>query len=607
MWPAPKDFYEYVYGTKSPDAIRQKYVSDRKLISYGFGDGGGGPQFEMVEMARRCKDLEGCPKVEHTTVSRFMQELEENVKNPDTYNGELYLELHRGTLTNQHNIKRNNRLAEIALHNLEYLTVHNAVENQEAASDADYRDLQCTLLVNQFHDILPGTCIPRAHKESLEQTGELLEKSAVLIREAAAPAAADNQITVINTTSVARCDTVYLDYVPGMRVQGGYAQQVVDTLQNGRKLAVAGVKLPSYGSTVLTLKPGEPEGSSAFALDGQNLTTPFAKVVFDDRGYMKSFYDTEANRELTGEGYAFNTFLVAEDLPAEWDNWDVDADLQMKFKDCADLLSREVVSNGPVELRIRSRYQLTEKSVITQDMVFSANSPLVRFETMMDWQDDHRFLKTAFDTSIFNDFVRQEIQFGYLKRPTTRNNSVDKAKFEVLNHKYTDLSESRYGVSILNDSKYGISAYEGQLRLSLHKGGLRPDFNGDKGQHYCEYGFLPHNSSFSAESVIEPAYAFNYKPVIVSGAREMGSLICSGCSNVIVETLKACEDSENAFIARLYEAEGTYTHADVKLGFTPKAVELTNMLEEKQEDLTAEETLHLTFHPFEIKTVKISY
>ncbi len=121
-----------------------------------------------------------------------------------------------------------------------------------------------------------------------------------------------------------------------MRVQGGYAQQVVDTLQNGRKLAVAGVELPPYGSVVLTLEPGEPEAApSAFALDGQDLTTPFAKVAFDDRGYMKSFYDIQAQRELTGEGYAFNTFLVAEDLPSEWDNWDVDADLQMKFKDCA--------------------------------------------------------------------------------------------------------------------------------------------------------------------------------------------------------------------------------------------------------------------------------
>ena len=241
-------------------------------------------------------------------------------------------------------------------------------------------------------------------------------------------------------------------------------------------------------------------------------------------------------------------------------------------------------------------------------MVFSANSPLVRFETLMDWQDDHRFLKTAFDTDIFNDFVRQEIQFGYLKRPTTRNNSVDQAKFEVLNHKYTDLSEAHYGVAILNDSKYGISAYEGQLRLSLHKGGLRPDYiHGDRGLHYCEYGLLPHQGGFSAQNVIEPAYAFNYKPVQVAGVREISSLISADKPNLVIETLKACEDSENAFIARVYEAEGGFTHGKLSLSFAPKAVELTNMLEETQEALPASDTLELTFRPFEIKTIKISY
>ena len=240
-------------------------------------------------------------------------------------------------------------------------------------------------------------------------------------------------------------------------------------------------------------------------------------------------------------------------------------------------------------------------------MIFSAASPMVRFETLMDWQDDHRFLKTAFDTSVFSDFVRQEIQFGYLKRPTTRNNSVDKAKFEVLNHKYTDLSETRYGVSILNDCKYGISVFGGQLRLSLHKGGLRPDFNGDKGEHYCEYAFLPHNCGFSVDSVAEPAYAFNYKPLVFAGARELPSLISSSASNVIIETLKPCEDGGRAFIARVYEAEGSYTHTDLKLGFTPTAVELTNMLEETEETLPASDKVALSLRPFEIKTVKISY
>ena len=607
LGPDPKTFYELMYDSKSPDAVRQKYVSDRKLLSYGHGDGGGGPQFEMIEMTRRTRDLEGCPRTEHTTVSRFMADLEQNLHNPSTYEGELYLELHRGTLTNQHPIKRNNRLAEIALHDLEYLTVANAVERKEPATDAEFRDLQETLLVNQFHDILPGTCIPQAHDEAKAQVSALIQEADSQIRKALAPAAAEDRVTVANPTSFIRSDVLYLDYREGMRIAGGYPQQITETLTGGRKLAVAGVELPPYGSVVLEWEPGDPDDRSPFGINGRELVTPFARVKFDDRGFLKSFVDTEAGRELAGEGYPLNTLLMAEDVPAAWDNWDIDADLEMKFRDSARFVSSKVVSKGAVELRIRNRYQLSEKSSLTQDVIFYAWSPLVKFETMMDWQEEHRFLKAAFDTSVFSDFVRQEIQFGYLKRPTTRNTSVEQAKFEVLNHKYTDLSETRYGVAILNDCKYGISAKGGQLRLSLHKGGMRPDFRGDKGMHYCEYGFLPHAGGFSAESVIQPAYAFNYHPIVMDGARPMDSLAFPSAENVIIETVKPCEDGERAFILRLYEAEGSFTHSDVTLGFQPKAVELTNMLEEKQASLDPAQTFHLTFHPFEIKTVKVRY
>ena len=182
-----------------------------------------------------------------------------------------------------------------------------------------------------------------------------------------------------------------------------------------------------------------------------------------------------------------------------------------------------------------------------------------------------------------------------------------RTKFEVLNHKYTDLSEPGYGVALLNDCKYGISVYEGQLRLSLHKGGLRPDFNGDRGEHYCEYAFLPHNCGFSAQSVAQPAYELNYKPLVFAGARPMASLLSSSAANVMIETIKPCEDGGRAFIARVYEAEGTYTHADLKLGFAASGIEATNMLEETQEVLPVGESLRLTFRPFEIKTLKFSY
>ena len=302
-----------------------------------------------------------------------------------------------------------------------------------------------------------------------------------------------------------------------------------------------------------------------------------------------------------------NTFLLAEDVPAQHESWDIDADIELKLRPEAVLLTREVVSDGALEFRIRSTYQLSEKSSLAQDMVFFAHSPEVRFETIMEWHDDQRILKTAFDTSVFTDFARQEVQFGYLKRPTTRNTSVEKAKFEVLNHKYTDISEHNYGIALLNDCKYGISLNGGQMRLTLHTGGNRPDHSGDKGTHYCEYSFLPHNCGFDAGSVVKPAYELNYKPVVVSGCAAIDSLARTADDSVIIETIKPCEDAERAFILRLYESVGSFTHTELTLGVKPKEAHITNMLEEIQEELEAESTIALTFKPFEIKTIKIAY
>ncbi len=222
----------------------------------------------------------------------------------------------------------------------------------------------------------------------------------------------------------------------------------------------------------------------------------------------------------------------------------------------------------------------------------------------MDWQDDHRFLKVAFDTTVQSDYARFEIQYGNVLRPTTRNTNVDKAKFEVLNHKFTDLSETRSGVAILNDGKYAISVNGSQMRLSLHKGGTRPDFTGDHGRHKVVYSFLPHTGSFSAQNVIKPAYELNVPAVVGRGGYEAVALAVPEKDNIIVESIKPCEDNEKAFIARLYEAEGTYTVTGVKLAPGAKKAQITNMLEEVIE--TAD-TDSLEFRPFEIKTIKISY
>lgn len=608
VWPDPQALSENLLEMGS-NTIKERVVSNRRLISYGFGDGGGGPEFGMIEMAERLKDLEGMPRTSHTTVSRFMQELEKGLTEPSTYNGELYLELHRGTLTNQHVIKRNNRKAEFALRDLEYVTVRNAIANQEEASAEEIDPLTGELLVNQFHDILPGTCIPRAHDEAIQAVSHIIQEAqsrTARLLAAGADGQGGNTVTVVNTLSFPRCGVLYLPF-EGMYVEGGYRQQVTEDLEGNRKLAVLGVTIPAFGSRVLTMTTEYVEEESAFCAEDNVLETPFVRVTFDEKGYLASMVDRRNGRQLRGEGYALNTFLVAEEVSLGWDNWDVDADYESKFRDCARLLSREVVACGAVEYRIRSSYQLSARSSLEQDMIFQADSPQVLFETRINWQDDHRFLKAAFDTSIHADYASHEVQFGYIRRVTNRNTSIEKAKFEVSNHKYTDLSETRYGAAVLNDCKYGISVKDSQMRLSLHKGGCMPDYRGDKGIHVCTYAFLPHMGSLSAKQVIWPAYQLNEPPLVVQGSLPMESLVSVGSDHVIVETIKPLEKKEKGFVLRLYEAEGADDVVTLGFGIPVRGVAEMNMLEEPLEEHGAARELALHFRPFEIKTLKVEY
>jgi len=608
IWPDAESLMEYVVdGRHTSDAIREKTVTNKRLLSYGFGDGGGGPQFEMIEMARRVQDLEGLPRSSHVTVGEFMKDLEQTVINPSVHSGELYLQLHRGTLTNQHVIKRNNRKAEFLLRDLEYITVNEAVRKGVIVSDEGIRPLMETLLVNQFHDTLPGTCIPRAHDQTNEEMAELLVNAKNLLHDRIGSTSDSHLLSIINTLSFERNDVVYLDLKENVMVDGDYAQQTFVDMHGEHKLAVSGIDIPAFSSVTVKLCEGTPQGASPFVYNGNVLETKLLHVEFDELGFITSLIDKRIGRELRGSGLPLNTFLMAEDVPSAWDSWDIDADLEMKLTPTAQLLSRKVVANGAVEFRIRSEYKISQLSRIVQDMVFFASSTEVRFETLMDWQDDHRLLKTAFDTTIHTDFVRQEVQFGYLRRPTTRNTNEEKAMFEVLNHKYSDLSENRYGVALLNDCKYGISVKDGEMRLTLHKGGTRPDYRGDKGLHECTYSLYPHNEGFGAAPVIYPAYELNCPPVVVSGEYTTSSLAQVAAENIIIEAVKPCEDAESAFILRLYEAEGTYTRTQLSLGLGAKADCLTNMLEEPIESLGGTSEAELVFRPFEIKTVKVTY
>lgn len=599
-WPDVRELRECLTdGDRKKD---QPTVTDKRLVAYGYGDGGGGPQFEMIETARRCEDLFDVPKTYHTSVSDFMKDMESTCENPNTYRGELYLELHRGTLTNQHEIKYNNRKAELALRDLEYLTVCESLKKDVPCSTENTNKLYETVLLNQFHDILPGTCINRAHEECKAQMRQVIKDAKEQIK--AITDRKENCISITNTLSSDRSDVIFAE---------DKGETVADVLQqtytaiDGKSIRLlGGVTVPAFSSLQLHFGEGKTADSKAFTYENDTLTTPFAKVTFDKDGFISSFIDTVADRELVNE-IPFNTFLMAEDVPMSWDNWDVDADIEMKFRPCGVLLEREIVSEGDVAFIIRSKYKISEKSTITQDMIFFADSPEVRFETYMDWQDDHRFLKAVFDTDVREDFARHEIQFGYCKRPTTRNNTLEQAKFEVVNHKYTDLSEPNYGVTLMNDCKYGISVNGSQLALSLHKGGNHPDVKGDKGLHRAVYAFMPHGCAFSAEAVALPAYRLNIPHIVSEGVYQAKTLAKADKSNIIVESVKPCEDENRAFIIRLYEAEGTRTNAVITLSDDVEKISVTNMLEEETDSAIDGNVFNTQFRPFEIKTLKAYY
>lgn len=610
IWPGPKSLVENVMR-ENGNTVKEKEVSDMRLLSYGLGDGGGGPEFAMIEMANRLKDVEGLPRTSHTSVSRFMEELEQKLYQPSIYTGELYLELHRGTLTNQHVIKRNNRKAEFALHDLEYITVREAVGKNIEASAEKINPLTEKLLINQFHDILPGTCIPSAHDDAINDVAMVIDAARKETDEIMnGLSKRSDAVTLLNTLSFDRNDVVYLpftgNYIKGEN-EGDYAQQIITDMEGNQKLAIAGAKIPAFGSLVLYPIEKTEERASFFRAEGSVLETPFFTVRFNEKGYIDSLIDKRNGRQLKGEGYALNTFLIAEDVPAAWDNWDIDADCECKFADTAELISREVAAEGAVEYRIRSSYQITAKSKLTQDMIFYAFSPEIVFETKIDWQDDHRFLKTAFDTTIHTDYASQEIQFGYIRRMTNRNTTIEKARFEVSNHKYTNLSESRYGISLFNDCKYGISVKDSSMHLSLHKGGCRPDYRGDKGLHYCNYALVPHIGGMCAENVIQPAYLFNEKPLTAEGSILLDSMLRLDVPNVIVETVKPAEDTDRAFVLRIYEAEGTWTAAKLAFGIPVKQAEETNMLEEPLNRIENAQETEICFRPFEIKTLLVKY
>ncbi|NQT50750.1 alpha-mannosidase [bacterium] len=625
-FPPANDYNSMLRADQMLGAARRYREKDRsplQAVPYGFGDGGGGPTKDHIERMRRYADLEGMPKLAPMTPAKFFHDLEANSEDLRTWVGELYLELHRATLTTQANNKKFNRKCELALRDAEILSSLGLLTGGTYRQN-DLNAAWKTVLLNQFHDIIPGSSITLVYEDSDRHYAEVLAaaadvKQAALAHYAKGIDAAGEGIPVLafNSLSWERTDIVAAT-VPGLRKGTATVAVAPDGTESPVQLCGDGLArwvgtVPSIGHAVFHIKPGE-TGAPAVQASGRGMENDRIRLRFDKQGRIRSIYDKANRREVVAPGAVANQLILFEDKPANWDAWDMDIFYNDKpLETDGTLLSIEVKETGPVGAVVRVKRAIS-KSIVSQDIILTAGSARVDFLTTIEWGDEKDvLLKAAFPVDVLADKARYEIQFGNVERPTHWNTPRDFGRFEVCGHKWADLCEGGYGVALLNDAKYGHDIRGNVMRLSLLRAPKTPDPEADIHKtHTFTYSLLPHAGDYAAAGIVRQGYQLNV-PVIAQAVKatdeaavpNAASQLAITGDNVIIDTVKKAED-DGGIIVRLYEAHACRGRRTLALGFPVKKVLETNLMEKEERELPLRNgKVALDFTPFQIRTLKL--
>ena len=613
-----------------------KAVHNEVVMSYGYGDGGGGPTRGMIERGIRLeRGIPGAPRVKLEGIVPFLDRLGKKMDAPGNkfpvWNGELYLQYHRGTLTSVAKNKANNRKAERLLRELEFLGAMALTQAGAAYPSDTLAEFWELVLINQFHDILPGTSIPEVYVDSDNEYGQIFSTLGSQngpwhsAAQAFAKPGAD-QLRLVNFTGQTRAELVHF---------AGNAQEISQlagaSLASGSGVAPIQKLVSADGSTsfaapVSDLSPlgwtgaqvvagGAANSSSPLSVSEKHLENELLRVTFDKAGEITSVFDKTRNRETLEPGKAANRLIAYEDKPMQWDAWDIDRYFEEQFWPLADGKSLiSVVETGPhrAAIRVERSYQ---KSRIVQVISLAAGARQVEFDTFIDWQERHTVLKAQFPFDLNTSEIRSEIQFGHVKRPTHRNTTWDRARFEASMHRWVDLSEADFGVALLNDCKYAYDCLEQSVRLTLVRGSTFPSPDADLGEHRLRYALFVHDGVADLADVHRAAERFN-NPVAVIGslkpaatmAAELGqfSFAQVDVDNIALETVKKAEKSD-AVVLRLFEHANIRAEATITFGIPVKSVRVVNLMEEGAgKPLEIKDNgVTLSLRPFEIATLLI--
>jgi alpha-mannosidase len=601
------------------ERFAQKEISNHILMSYGYGDGGGGPTREMLENLREMEAFPGLPQARQGKAIDFFRAAEEEAWGSfPVWNGELYLELHRGTYTTQARNKRANRKSEFLLHDAEFAASFAAAAIPDFTyPHADLRRAWELVCLNQFHDIIPGSSIQQVYVDSQAQYAEVrtLGEAAWDGALIALAGAIGTEILVINPTSFAQTGPVCWPEGDESRLPPNTAVQAVE---GGLLLQTA--EQPPYSIQALG-RMAEAPALGKLSVSEDHLENEFLRVELNQNGDIGRIYDKVWQREVMPSGALGNQWLAFEDRPLDWDAWDIDIfyDEKVWTADPADSVT--VIETGPLRAALEIKRRILN-SMYVQRISLCHNSARLDFETAVDWRERHILLKTAFPVNVLAAAATYEIQWGNVQRPVNRNTSWEWAKFETVGHKWVDLSEGDYGVSLINDCKYGHDVQDaapngGVIRLSLLRSPTFPDPQADQGEHHFVYSLLPHSGSWD-ERTIGQAYALNDPPRVFAvkpgleaagaGAGEVSlpvSFINVNRANVVVETVKQAEDGRG-LIVRLYESQRQRGTAILSAAYPLRGAWRTNLMEENESELSIDgRSVTLFIKPYEIVTLRL--
>ncbi|NLE43388.1 MAG: alpha-mannosidase [Chloroflexi bacterium] len=598
------DYNSHTHPTATADRWNGRVQKDgisTRLYPFGFGDGGGGPTRDHLEYLRREGDLEGLPRVKIASpIDYFEDQVQRGVPNT-RYVGELYFQAHRGTYTSQAKTKRGNRKSELTLREAEMWSAAAAVLADYAIPHETMDELWKVVLLNQFHDIIPGSSIHRVYEEAEAAYNHVLTTADRILENATTTLVKPGNAWVIfNSLSWPRTALAALPAaVTGARLPHGASLPVQEIA--GRTYVE--VTIPACGWA--TFEPGSgTDVANTLRVSEMSVENEHLRIEFNDFGEIVSLYDKDAGRELaTG---TCNRLRMYKDVPTGWDAWDIDSMYALTPVELAEPADIEILAEGPLVAGLRVTRRLNQ-SVLTQEITLRRGQRRVDFHTVIDWQESHKLLKVDFEVDIHAHEALHEIQFGHIARPNHLSRPFDADRFEVSNHKWTALVEANRGAAVLNDCKYGINVLGQRISLTLLKSPLAPDMTADRGRQEFTYAFYTWNGCFAESDVIREAYDLNCPVTVAPGVAGERSLFAIDAPNIIVDTVKTAEDGRGDVIIRLYECKRAATRCTLECGLPIQAVMQTNMLEEG--DLALNMTdgrIELEFRPFEVKTLRLS-